>query len=262
MLEPPTDPIDPAYTHALIEAYRAVIWERDDVATDPDTAPVPPAELVSLERLRARAARVDMNHAGRWSTSGLGVGGTAYLCTVDGAGMGVSLIQSNFSGIGSGLSAGNTGVWLHNRGGGFTLTPGHPNELAPGRRPLHTLSPTMWTKGDRLDMVVGTRGGHQQPQLLAQIAAHRFHVGCDLAEAIAHPRWTIDQLTSDESHITVENRMDAAVLDGLSERGHNASMGESWVGGWGPISAIELDDTGLRDAVADPRVDTALALAT
>ena len=69
-------------------------------------------------------------------------GGTAYMTVLDGSGMGVSFIQSNFAGIGSGLSAGDTGVWLHNRGAGFNLIQGHPNEFGAGKRPLHTLSPT------------------------------------------------------------------------------------------------------------------------
>ena len=67
------------------------------------------------------------------------------MTVLDGDGVGISLIQSNFAGIGSGLSAGETGVWLQNRGAGFNLIQGHPNEFAAGKRPLHTLSPTLWT---------------------------------------------------------------------------------------------------------------------
>ena len=93
----------------------------------------------------------------------------------DSSGMGISLIQSNFWGIGSGISAGATGVFLHNRGAGFNLIPGHPNEYATGKRPLHTLSPTLWTDGTSLDLLLGTRGGDQQPQFLAQFAASFYH---------------------------------------------------------------------------------------
>ena len=262
LLDPPADPLDPVYGHALIEAYRSVIGERDDMATDPHTAPVPANDLVSDEYLEARATRVNMESASRWQCqSGTGVGGTAYLCTVDADGMAVSLIQSNYHGIGSGLSAGDTGVWLQNRGGGFTLTPGHPNELAPGRRPLHTLSPTVWTHGDRLELLLGTRGGHQQPQLLAQIAAHVFHAGYDLTAAQAQPRWTIDDHASDDSRISVESRFTPRVATGLSDRGHAITEHEPWMGGWGPLSVIRLDDADLREAAADPRVDTALAMA-
>ncbi len=164
------DPEHPDYWHALIEAYRSMAWERDHCLYDPDTGP--DLAMLDPEKLADRRNRIDPGAAGSWRRSVPAAGGTAYMCTVDGDGMGVSLIQSNFHGIGSGLSAGRTGVRLHNRGAGFNLTPGHPNEWIPGRRPLHTLSPTIWTEGNRLALVLGTRGGHQQPQLLAQMGAH------------------------------------------------------------------------------------------
>ena len=82
----------------------------------------------------------------------------------DGSGMGVSFIQSNYADIGAGLSAGTSGVFLHNRGAGFNLIQGHPNEYLPGRRPLHTLSPTVWTNGTALDLLLGTRGGAPRSQ--------------------------------------------------------------------------------------------------
>lgn len=174
--------------------------------------------------------------------------------------MGVSLIQSNFHGIGSGLSAGRTGVWLHNRGAGFTLTAGHPNELAPGRRPLHTLSPTIWTRGDRLVLVLGTRGGHQQPQLLAQVAANHYHGGLGVAHAQVLPRWTISDIGAAGSEVSVEDRVDGSVIDVLRNRGHHVTVAGPWVENWGPVSTIRVDPDGLRRAVADPRVETALAL--
>jgi gamma-glutamyltranspeptidase/glutathione hydrolase len=257
---PTNDPSDPAYAHHLIEAYRAMIGERADTTTDPDTSPLSNDDLLDRNRLMERAAALDPNRAGRMQSDVLGTGGTAYLCTVDDAGMGVSFIQSNFHGIGSGLSAGDTGVWLHNRGGGFTLEEDHPNELTPGRRPLHTLSPTLWTDDGELAMVLGTRGGHQQPQLLAQLAANRFHADIDLAAAQAYPRWTISEGEEPESHVLVEDRMEPSVVAGLRTRGHDVEVQGPWMGGWGPISAIEVVD-GRRHGVADPRVDTSLALA-
>ena len=149
MLEVTTDPVRPAYWHGLIEAYRSVAWERNHLLADPSRG-APGSELLDPDLLQRRAAAIRPHRVGRWERPVPAAGGTAYMCAVDGNGMGVSLIQSNFHGIGSGLSAGRTGVWLHNRGAGFSLTPGHRNELAPGRRPLHTLSPTIWTRGDQL----------------------------------------------------------------------------------------------------------------
>ena len=94
-------------------------------------------------------------------------GGTAYMCTKDNDGNAVSLIQSNFHGIGSTIGVDNFGFFLHNRGAGFNLIQNHPNSLKQGRKPLHTLSPTMWSVDGNLDMVIGTRGGRYQPQLLS-----------------------------------------------------------------------------------------------
>lgn len=260
-LDAPGDPADPAFVHALIEAYRSVAWERDDLVGDPDRAPLLPADLVSSDRLADRVAEFDPHRARAWRRPAPVPGGTAYLCVVDGTGMSVSLIQSNYHGIGSGLSAGDTGVWLHNRGGGFCLEPGHPNELAPGRRPLHTLSPTIWTRGDRTALLLGTRGGHHQPQYLAQFAAHRFHAGLPLADVQAQPRWAIPELGTDDSTVKIEARMGGATREGLTKRGHALEPQDPWMGGWGPISAIEIAADGLREGVADPRVDTAAAAA-
>ena len=89
------------------------------------------------------------------------------MCTKDNDGNAVSLIQSNFHGIGSTIGVDNFGFFLHNRGAGFNLIENHPNSLKQGRKPLHTLSPTMWSVDGNLDMVIGTRGGRYQPQLLS-----------------------------------------------------------------------------------------------
>jgi gamma-glutamyltranspeptidase/glutathione hydrolase len=172
----------------------------------------------------------------------------------------VSFIQSNFHGIGSGLSAGDTGVFLHNRGAGFTLSEGHPNELHPGRRPLHTLSPTMWTAGDEVRMVLGTRGGSYQPQLLLQVLAHLEVGGLDGTGAQAFPRWVVDGFApNSDPKITVEPATDAAVIDGLVQRGHEVDTAGSAQAGWGPISLIRSAPNG-RSGFADPRVSTSAAI--
>ena len=260
-LEAPADPGHPAYWHGLIEAYRSMAGERNHLLADPTGGGSPGEYLLDPPRLAERAARIDPERAGLWPYPPPAAGGTAYMCTVDGAGMGVSLIQSNFHGIGAGLSAGRTGVWLHNRGAGFTLTPGHPNELAPGRRPLHTLSPTIWTRDGRLSLLLGTRGGHLQPQLLAQMAAHHYHAGLDLAAAQVLPRWTIGDIGAARSKVNVETRLDRSAADALRARGHITAAAEPWMGNWGPVSAIRVTPDGLCQAAADPRVETALAAA-
>ena len=257
-LDPAMDPEHPDYWHALIEAYRSMAWERDHCLYDPDTGP--DLAMLDPEKLAERTSRIDPAAAGSWRRPIPAAGGTAYMCAVDGDGMGVSLIQSNFHGIGSGLSAGRTGVWLHNRGAGFNLIPGHPNEWRPGRRPLHTLSPTIWTEGNRLALVLGTRGGHQQPQLLAQMGAHLHHAGLEPGVAQAVPRWTIQDINATPSMVSVESRTDPRTIDTLRARGHGVGIDGPWEPDWGPISAISISPDGLREAVADPRVETALAL--
>lgn len=259
MLDPPRDPADPAFQHALIESYRSVAWERADTTTDPDTAPMSPDQLLDSERLTERSSEINRSQARRWPVPAGAPGGTAYLTTRDSDGMAVSFIQSNFWGIGSGISAGATGVWLHNRGAGFSLRTGHPNELMPGRRPLHTLAPTLWTAGDQARLVLGTRGGDQQPQLLAQVAANQLWAQADPDEAQRLPRWSIESPASgDLPTIRYEPRYASSTIAGLTGKGHVLVAAGPWEAGWGPVSTITID--GAVRGEADPRVSTATAV--
>ena len=261
MLAPPRDPSDPAFQHALIEAYRSVAWERDDTTSDPDSAPFSPEQLLDPERLAGRASEVDPRRARGWPSTSPAPGGTAYLTTRDHDGMVVSFIQSNFWGIGSGFSAGATGVWLHNRGAGFDLRPGHPNELAPGRRPLHTLAPTLWTNGGQVRLVLGTRGGDQQPQLLAQVAANQWWAGLDPDLAQRQPRWKIEANTSSGLPVVhYEPRYAQETIDGLSSLGHRLETASAWEADWGPVATINAG-AAVRGC-ADPRISTAAALSS
>jgi gamma-glutamyltranspeptidase/glutathione hydrolase len=267
-LAPPADPDDPRFHHAVIEAYRAAAWDRDRLAGDPDASGIDPVTLLSPERLAERLGRISPVRAAPWPPAASDPGGTAYLCVVDRAGMGVSLIQSNFTGIGSGIPAGETGIWLHNRGAGFSLRPGDPNEAAPGKRPLHTLAPTLWTSGGDLRMLLGTRGGHQQPQYLTQVVSLLHVAGLDPGSAQASPRWSMDfegeagtpgEDAFSGSAVVVEARMPEQIVAGLVGRGHRVSLGPDLPPGWGPVSVITLDAAGTRLAAADPRVSTAAA---
>jgi gamma-glutamyltranspeptidase/glutathione hydrolase len=175
----------------------------------------------------------------------------------------VSLIQSNFMGFGSGIGAGRAGFFLHNRGAGFDLRPGHPNRLAPGKRPLHTLSPTLWTQRDRLACLLGTRGADYQPQILLAAAAHLFLCGMDPATVQSRPRWVLDDFGPwTASRPKIESTAPSHVVDGLRARGHEVSLAGPAEASWGPVSIITVDASGLRRAAADPRVDSASASAT
>jgi gamma-glutamyltranspeptidase/glutathione hydrolase len=259
-LAPPTDPADAAFHHAVVEAYRAVAWERDRLVCDPSRASLSPESLVDPARLQSRLGAIRPDRPAGWPHSPARGGDTAFLCAVDAAGCGVSLIQSNYSGIGSGISAGDSGIWLHNRGACFSLDRGHPNEAAPGRRPMTTLSPTLWTREDRLSLLLGTRGGYQQPQYLLQVAALHLLAGLDLNSAQATPRWQMDDRPDGApSAILTEAGMPEDVVVGLASRGHLVSRGPELPAAWGPVSVISIAADGCRLAAADPRVTTAAA---
>lgn len=259
-LTPTLDPGDPRWRHFLIEAYRAAAAERDDIVADPAYAPIPNDLLLDPDRLAELSAGISPDHAAERKRPEAKPGGTMYLCTVDGDGMGVSLIESNFHGIGTGIGAGDSGFILHNRGGGFDLRPGHPNEIAPRKRPLHTLSPTLWTEGARLRTVLGTRGGYQQPQILAQVAALLYGAGRSAGHAQAETRWALTNLEAPTgSLVDVESDMSSHITHGLTARGHTVRPQSARVPGWGPVAIIDVDAHGLRTAAADLRVDTASA---
>lgn len=256
------DPDDSESHHTLIEAYRAVARERDDVVTDRGHAPMSGEQLLDNSRLRSISEQISAR-AGSFDRPAAKPAGTAYLCVVDRSGIGVSLIQSNFHGLGSGIGAGRSGFLLHNRGAGANLIEGHPNELMPGKRPLHTLSPTIWSQHGSLRLVLGTRGGHQQPQLLAQVAANHLAHGDEPWVAQARPRWhTSDIAHSASSTPSVEASMSGEIVADLRSRGHQVHVEAGPTGGWGPVSMIAIDERGLRTAAADPRVDTSSALAS
>jgi gamma-glutamyltranspeptidase/glutathione hydrolase len=252
---PPADPDDPDYVHLQIEAYRSVVWERDELVSDPRRSPLPADHLLTPDRLRDRVAQIDRLRAGTWPRPGPAPGGTAYFCFVDRNGMAVSLIQSNYMGMGSGIAAQGAGFFLQNRGAGFNLIEGHPNELVPGARPLHTLSPTLWTSDGALDTVLGTRGGAYQPQLLLQVASASFLTGDEPEAALRRPRWVLEG-----DRIRVESRMPDGIVAELSRRGHGVTLAEDFESGWGPVSMIRVAADGSRRAAADPRVATTLAL--
>ncbi len=260
MLEPPDDSTDPAWWHLLIESYRCLAWERDDLVSDPDNLALPANLLLDHARLERAAATVDPARTGVWPAAMGSVSSTAYLCAADAEGLAVSVIQSNYRGTGSPFGAARSGFLLQDRGMGFTLTPGHPNELGPGKRPLHTLSPTLWSAGDEPKWLVGTRGGAVQPQLVAQLAARTIIGGQALDIAQEASRWTISEFgPGSASSLDFEPGAPDGVVDDLKRRGHVISLAGGRQPGWGPMSIIELAGAERR-AAADTRVDTAAAL--
>lgn len=181
----PSDPDDPQWAHLLAEAAKAAGRDRPDVLADDADGAALVAEIAR------RGGEIDPSHAAAIGRAHH-LGDTTYLCTVDDDRLGVSLIQSNASGFGSWLVEPNTGINLHNRGMGFSIEAGHPAELAPGRRPPHTLTPAIATHPDGgLSAVFGTMGGDGQPQILLQLATRLFHHEQSPAVAIDAARWVL-----------------------------------------------------------------------
>jgi gamma-glutamyltranspeptidase/glutathione hydrolase len=260
ILDPPEDANDPLWWHLLIEAYRSVSWERNDLVSDPRTLALAGGFLLDPERLARAAASVDPERAGVWPARLGPTSGTAYLGVADDDGMAVSMIQSNYHGTGSPFGARRSGFLLQDRGTGFNLMPGHPNELSPGKRPLHTLSPTLWTEAGRPRWILGTRGGSLQPQMIAQVAARAILGNAALHEAQAAPRWAVTEFgPGSPPHPSVEPGAPPKVLVGLERKGHHVTVRPTPQPGWGPLSIIELDGE-IRRAAPDPRVDTTAAL--
>jgi gamma-glutamyltranspeptidase/glutathione hydrolase len=248
-----SDPDDPQWAHLLIECATAASFDRPAVLHDRADAT---ALLAAAAR---RAGMVDRRRASDRNVPA-GEGDTTYMCTVDGDGMGVSLIQSNAAGFGSWLAEPNTGINLHNRGIGFNLVPGHPAQLAPGRRPPHTLAPLLVSRGDRLAAVLGTMGGDAQPQILLQLAARLFAHDQPVADAISAGRWALagpvtgfDTWTSGVAPtVEIEGHAPASWADALAERGHRVRRLGDYESAFGHAHAIVLDDD-VASGAADPR---------
>ena len=143
-------------------------------------------------------------------------GGTVYLCAADGDGMMVSMIQSNYMGFGSGIVVPDTGIALHNRGNGFVLQPGHPNQIAPGKRPFHTIIPGFLTRDGQAVGPFGVMGGHMQPQGHLQMIVNTIDYGLNPQVSLDAPRW---QWTAGVD-VDLELTTPAHVVRGLQERGH------------------------------------------
>jgi len=256
----PADPSDPLWAHLLVEAARVASYDRVDVLHEHADG----AALLAADRLAPRHALIDADRAASLPPETYGGGGTIYLCAVDADRMGVSLIQSNAAGFGARIVEPSTGIFLQNRGIGFSLRPGHPAEYGPGRRPPHTLSPALVTDAaGRLEMVVGTMGGDAQPQVVLQLLARLLAGGASVEDAIAAPRWVLSGRppagngfdTWDARgpvQVHVEAEAPAAWDEGLTARGHDVVRHPPAGYNFGHAHAIRVTGDGLEGA-ADPR---------
>jgi gamma-glutamyltranspeptidase/glutathione hydrolase len=241
---PAVEPAD--REHAAIEALKLAFADAAAHVADPDMVAVPVDRLLSEEALAGRRALIDPTAAaGAAPATG---SDTVYVAVVDGEGTGCSLIQSLYEGFGSGIAVPGTGMLLQNRGSNFSLEPGHPNRVAGGKRPYHTIIPAMLGRGDRLLGCLGVVGGFMQPQGQMQIIRRIVDDGMGPQAAIDAPR--ARYLTG--RRIAVEDAFDPRVREELARRGHEiASLGPYSGGG---AQAVLVDDGGLVGA-SDPRKD-------
>jgi gamma-glutamyltranspeptidase / glutathione hydrolase len=251
-----------SWIHLQLEAAKPVFADRDANLADPAVRDVPVERLLSKAHAAGLAARIDPHRADPAPPPARTlVGGTIYLAVVDAEGNAVSLIQSNAAGFGSGVVDPGTGVHFQDRGASFSLAPGHPNELAPGRRTAHTLLPGMlFRDGERRPWIVaGSMGGDIQPQIHVQLVSALVDGGTDIATAVAAPRVTVepDGWFAPPVDVLADGDLAPGVAEELAGLGHRVGR-VRYEGGLGHEHAIELVDGGpaaggTLAAIADPR---------
>jgi len=261
----PDDPDDPVWAHLLIEAARQAAYDRPEVLYEGADG----AALLDPSRLEPRRQAIEADRAALLGEAYAG-GGTIAVVAVDEHRDGVAMLQSNAAGWGSHLVVPGVRIFLHNRGVGFSLAPGHPAEYGPGRRPPHTLSPVLVTRADgSLHTVVASMGGDSQPQILLQLLARTLQVGQAPGPALAAGRWALGtraQLDADElatigfqtwksvGNVTVrvEGHAPGSWSDGLSERGHHVERVQEFDHGFGHAQLVTVVGDHLAGA-SDPR---------
>lgn len=242
--------------HKRIEAMKLAYSDVHANVTDPRFHHAPVAQLLSKEYARKRAALIDPNRANCNVKAGDPVGSnTTYLTVVDKDGNIASWIQSLYSAFGSRVTVEGMGFALQNRGASFTLDPKHPNVLAGGKRPFHTIIPAFMEKGDE-HIGFGIMGGAVQPMAHAQFVSNFVDYGMTLQEALEAPRFF--KSGAPGCDVYIESRVPEQTLQQLSERGHELRIGRAYVETMGRGQAIlHNSKTGVNYAASDPRADGA-----
>jgi gamma-glutamyltranspeptidase/glutathione hydrolase len=216
--------------HRQIEALKLSLTDARAYVADMDHVDVPVKEMLDKEYASERMALIGDRalepKAGRPKT-----GGTVYLCAADADGMMVSLIQSNYMGFGSGVVVPGRGIALHNRGAGFTLQDGHPNQVAPKKRPFHTIIPGCLMREGQAVGPFGVMGGFMQAQGHAQVIINTLDYGMNPQAALDAPRWRWDGGKT----VVLESAVDESIVEGLRARGHDVIWSDDVSFGKGQI---------------------------
>jgi gamma-glutamyltranspeptidase/glutathione hydrolase len=242
------------YLHVVAEAKRIAFADRSAFLADRDHMAAGVLQTLTSKPYAAkRRAEISMTMAAASYSSGSSLdfagrdlGDTVYLTAADAQGNVISFIQSLFNSFGCGFCAGDTGITLHNRGSGFVLTPGHPNEIGPHQRPLHTLVPAMLVKNGAPWISFGVMGGDNQAQAHAQMVANFVDFGLHVQQAGDAPR-----IRHMGDAIAVERGIGSEVRRALEARGHALKDGRGQVGGYqaiciDPHSGVLLGGSDLR----------------
>ena len=247
---------DPNRIHLQVEAKKLAFAERDRHVADPATYTAPLELLLSKEHAATLRRRIDPEKASKVVDLPPHAKGTTYFAIADREGNLVSCVQSLFKGFGALVVPPGTGISLHNRGSYFCVDPSHPNVIAPGKRPFHTLIASMAFRDGRPALLFGTMGGDGQPQTHMQVLSNLIDYGMDLQAAIEAPRWlhgeTGPQTT--DAKLYLESRFGEDIVEALRDMGHPVVITDPWDDRMGHAQAVWIGDDGYIGA-ADPRGD-------
>lgn len=247
-------PVDSVETlHLMIEATKIALADAEHHVADIAAMRVTPEALLDPAYLAERRRLIDPARAGLPAFGAPGPGGTVYLAAADAQGRMVSFIQSNYMGFGSGVVVPGTGISLQNRGAGFSLAEDHPNRVAPGKRPFHTIIPGFATNADCTEarMAFGVMGGPMQAQGHVQMAVRMLAHAQNPQAAVDAPRWRV----TGGRGVAVESTFDPRLAAGLAELGHQITVeSPDAVFGFGGAQIIACGTEG-HVAGSDPRKD-------
>ncbi|MGB9299986.1 MAG: gamma-glutamyltransferase [Anaerolineae bacterium] len=249
------DFFDPTRWHLAIEAVRLAMVDAGRYVADQATSDVPAPLLLSKDYAARRRSLVDPEKALRLAAPGRPQHrDTVYLTVVDGQGNAVSFISSLYHSFGCGLVVPGTGICLQNRGACFTLEEGHPNVLAGGKRPYHTIIPAMALRGGRLWLSFGVMGGFMQPQGHVQVLSNLVDCGMDAQAALDAPRFRVDE--GGGPQVAIEEGVPDETRQALAALGHDVQVQPVFWSGFGGGQIIAVDaDTGVLEGGSDPRKD-------
>lgn len=249
-----------AHVHGLVESTKRAFRVRDKVVTDPRRLPADPGSFLSAAALDQRAADIDPTRALPWPDPAA-PGDTIWMGAVDREGRAVSFIQSVYWEFGSGVVLRDTGITWQNRGTSFSLDPAALNALEPGRKPFHTLNPSLALFDDGRVMPYGTMGGEGQPQTQAAVFTRYARFGQPLQQAVSAPRWLLGRTWGDvTTTLKLESRFDPALVQALRDAGHDVEMlNEAYSDTMGHAGALVRHPHGLIEGAVDPRSDGSVA---